>query len=114
MSMETLVPRGITEGMRRIVRLAAILNLAHFGIEFALAVAIWWMMEETFACRRGVCRVGGGYGLRLMSSRMSERTGEFWPITRPGSTGCGAISNQMRNQVIAGSGAKSRMSPRKL
>lgn len=38
--METLAPQGTTEGMQRIVRLAAILNLAYFGIEFAVAVAI--------------------------------------------------------------------------
>ena len=38
--METLGPHGTTEGMRRIVRLGAILNLAYFGIEFAVAVAI--------------------------------------------------------------------------
>ena len=38
--METLAPHGTTEGMRRIIRLAAILNLAYFGIEFAVAVAI--------------------------------------------------------------------------
>jgi|SRR5438128_3583285 len=38
--METAVPNADAEKMRRIVRLAAILNLAYFGVEFAVALAI--------------------------------------------------------------------------
>jgi Co/Zn/Cd efflux system component len=38
--METFAPNAVTEGMRRTVRLAAILNLTYFGIEFAVALAI--------------------------------------------------------------------------
>jgi Co/Zn/Cd efflux system component len=38
--METSVPNAVTAGMRRTVRLAAILNLTYFGVEFAVAVAI--------------------------------------------------------------------------
>lgn len=38
--METSAPNTVTAGMRRTVRLAAILNLTYFGIEFAVALAI--------------------------------------------------------------------------
>ena len=38
--METSPRSAVTGRMRRVVRLAAILNLAYFGIEFAVAVAI--------------------------------------------------------------------------
>ena len=38
--METSAPDTTTEGVRRIVRLAAILNIAYFGVEFAVALAI--------------------------------------------------------------------------
>ena len=38
--METSAPNAVTGGMRRIVRLAAILNLAYFGVEFTVALAI--------------------------------------------------------------------------
>jgi Co/Zn/Cd efflux system component len=40
MNMETSALNTVSGGMRRIVRLAAILNLAYFGIEFAVAMAI--------------------------------------------------------------------------
>jgi Co/Zn/Cd efflux system component len=38
--METSSLNTVSGGMRRIVRLAAILNLAYFGVEFAVATAI--------------------------------------------------------------------------
>jgi Co/Zn/Cd efflux system component len=38
--METSAPDAVTGKMRRIVRLAAILNLSYFGVEFAVALAI--------------------------------------------------------------------------
>jgi Co/Zn/Cd efflux system component len=38
--MEASVPNTVTQRMRRIVRLLAILNLTYFGIEFAVALAI--------------------------------------------------------------------------
>ena len=38
--METSAPDTITEGLRHVVRLAAILNIAYFGVEFAVALAI--------------------------------------------------------------------------
>ena len=38
--METSAPSAVTGTMRRIVRLAAILNLTYFGIEFAVALTI--------------------------------------------------------------------------
>ena len=38
--METSAPDTMTEGVRRIVRLAAILNVAYFGVEFAGSLAI--------------------------------------------------------------------------
>ena len=38
--METSAPNAATGGMRRIVRLAAILNLSYFGVEFAVALLI--------------------------------------------------------------------------
>jgi Co/Zn/Cd efflux system component len=38
--METSAPNAVTAGMRRTVRLAAILNLSYFGVEFAVALAI--------------------------------------------------------------------------
>jgi Co/Zn/Cd efflux system component len=40
MTMETSAPNAATGGMRRIVRLAAILNLTYFGVEFTVALAI--------------------------------------------------------------------------
>jgi Co/Zn/Cd efflux system component len=40
MTVETFAPNMITGRMRRAVRLAAILNLAYFGVEFAVALAI--------------------------------------------------------------------------
>jgi Co/Zn/Cd efflux system component len=38
--METSAPNAVTEKMRRTVRLAAILNLTYFGVEFAVAMTI--------------------------------------------------------------------------
>ena len=38
--METFAPNSVTGRMRRTVRLAAILNLTYFGVEFAVALAI--------------------------------------------------------------------------
>src|SRR6266851_9286748 len=38
--METSATNSVTGRMRRIVRLVAILNLAYFGVEFAVALAI--------------------------------------------------------------------------
>lgn len=38
--METSAPSAVTGSMRRVVRLAAILNLTYFGVEFAVAMAI--------------------------------------------------------------------------
>jgi Co/Zn/Cd efflux system component len=38
--METAVSNADTKGMRRVVRLTAILNLTYFGVEFAVALAI--------------------------------------------------------------------------
>jgi Co/Zn/Cd efflux system component len=40
MTMETPSLNSVSGGMRRIVRLAAILNLAYFGIEFVVALTI--------------------------------------------------------------------------
>jgi Co/Zn/Cd efflux system component len=40
MILETSSPNAVTASMRRIVRLAAILNLTYFGVEFAVALAI--------------------------------------------------------------------------
>jgi Co/Zn/Cd efflux system component len=40
MTMETSSLNTVSGGMRRVVRLAAILNLAYFGVEFAVATAI--------------------------------------------------------------------------
>jgi len=40
MTMATSATNAVTGGMRRIVRLAAILNLTYFGVEFAVALAI--------------------------------------------------------------------------
>ena len=39
--MESSQPNAVTGRMGRVVRLAAILNLAYFGVEFAVALAIW-------------------------------------------------------------------------
>jgi hypothetical protein len=36
--METSAPNGVTGRIRRTVRLAAILNLAYFGVEVAVAL----------------------------------------------------------------------------
>lgn len=38
--MKTSAPNAVTGRMRRVVRLAAILNLTYFGVEFAVALAI--------------------------------------------------------------------------
>jgi Co/Zn/Cd efflux system component len=38
--METSAPTAVTNRMRRTIRLAAILNLTYFGVEFAVALAI--------------------------------------------------------------------------
>ena len=38
--METSAPNAVTGRMRRIVRLAALLNLSYFGVEFAVALSI--------------------------------------------------------------------------
>jgi Co/Zn/Cd efflux system component len=40
MTMEMSSLNRVSGGMRRVVRLAAILNLAYFGVEFAVAMAI--------------------------------------------------------------------------
>jgi len=40
MTMETPSLNTVSGRMRRVVRLAAILNLAYFGVEFAVATAI--------------------------------------------------------------------------
>src|SRR3981081_2050405 len=40
MTMETSSLKPVSGRMRRVVRLAAILNLAYFGVEFAVATAL--------------------------------------------------------------------------